>query len=421
MTKKRHHAKDKILSCSFCGKDQSLVGSLVAGPSVFICHDCITQCAGLVVENFSDELAPKISQLQKPKEMHAYLDRYITGQHQAKKILSVAVYNHYKRLIYQNCREDTSISKSNIMMIGPTGSGKTLIAETLAKELDVPFAIVDATTLTEAGYVGEDIESVLQKLLANCDFDVERAEQGIIYIDEIDKLSKRTETQNSGRDVSGEGVQQALLKMIEGSVISVPLKGEKRQSHQETVKINTENILFICGGAFAGLDNIVNKRSNESGLGFTASIKSISTNKKFATKLKSLETQDLINFGLIPEFVGRLSITAVLDELDAHDLIEVMTQPQNAILKQYQYMFSLEKCELAFTPEALEAIANVAIKKRTGARGLRTIVENLLLETMYDLPSMEDVYKIIIDKDVVLGIEPPHQYHYEKRMVQGYD
>ncbi len=422
MTTKRHQAKDKNLHCSFCGRDQSVVGSLVAGPSVFICHDCITQCSDLVFDNFADDLSPKISQLQKPKNIHAYLDKYITGQHQAKKVLSVAVYNHYKRLIYQNSRDDTSINKSNILMIGPTGSGKTLIAETLAKELDVPFTIVDATTLTEAGYVGEDIESVLQKLLSDCDYDVERAEQGIVYIDEIDKLSKKADTQHSGRDVSGEGVQQALLKMIEGSVVSVSLKGGgRKQSHQETVKINTENILFICGGAFSGLDKIVEQRSDKSGLGFTASIKNISSNKKFAAKLSGLETQDLINFGLIPEFVGRLSISAVLDELDVHDLIEVMTQPQNAILKQYQYMFSLENCELAFTPEALEAIANTAIKKCTGARGLRTIVENLLLETMYDLPSMEDVYKIVIDKDVVLGIESPHQYHYEKRMVQGYD
>ncbi len=421
MTKNRHQKNKQSLCCSFCGRDQSQVGSLVAGPSVFICHDCIQQCSGLLGEDINSSFAPLIEKLDKPHDIHAYLDSYITGQYQAKKVLSVAVYNHYKRQLFKNCKDETSIAKSNILMIGPTGSGKTLIAQSLAKKLDVPFAIVDATTLTEAGYVGEDIESILQKLLTSCDFDVEKAEHGIIYIDEIDKLSSRADTHHSGRDVSGEGVQQALLKMIEGNVVNVPIKNGSRQSHQETIKIDTSNILFICGGAFAGLDKVVEKRDESSGLGFTANIKQIKSENKFGAKLKSLETQDLISFGLIPEFVGRLSITAVLDELDAHDLIEVMTQPKNALLKQYQYMFTMEDCELAFTPEALEAIANMAIKKRTGARGLRTIVENILLETMYDLPSMKDVYKIVIDKDVVLGIEPPHQYHYEQRLVQGLD
>ena len=418
MTKKSHHKLDK-LCCSFCGRDQSVIGSLVAGPSVYICHDCIRQCSGLLIDELGNSLVPMVAELQKPKEIHAYLDKYITGQNQAKKVLSVAVYNHYKRMLYKSSGDETSINKSNILMIGPTGSGKTLLAQSLAKKLDVPFTIVDATTLTEAGYVGEDIESILQKLLTSCDYDVEKAEQGIIYIDEIDKLSKRADTHHSGRDVSGEGVQQALLKMIEGSVVNVPIKNGSRQSHQETIKINTENILFICGGAFAGLDKVVEQRTEKSGFGFTANVKQIDSGHKFAAKLKGLETQDLINFGLIPEFVGRLSVTAILDELDAHDLIEVMTQPQNALLKQYQYMFTLEDCELAFTPEALETIANIAIKKRTGARGLRTIIENLLLETMYDLPSMEDVYKVVIDKDVVLGIEPPHQYHYEQRRKRG--
>lgn len=418
MTTKRHQ-DTKTLCCTFCGRDQSIVGSLVAGPSVYICHDCIRQCAGLLDDEQTESMVPLVAELQKPKDIHAYLDSYITGQHQAKKVLSVAVYNHYKRMLFKSSGDETDINKSNILMIGPTGSGKTLLAQSLAKKLDVPFTIVDATTLTEAGYVGEDIESILQKLLTSCDYDVEKAEQGIIYIDEIDKLSKRTDTHHSGRDVSGEGVQQALLKMIEGSVVNVPIKNGSRQNHQETIKINTKNILFICGGAFAGLDKIIEQRSEKSGLGFTANVRQINSNHKFAAKLKGLETQDLIHFGLIPEFVGRLSVTAVLDELDAHDLIEVMTQPKNALLKQYQYMFSLEDCELAFTPEALEAIANMAIKKRTGARGLRTIIENLLLETMYDLPSMEDVYKIVIDKDVVQGIEPPHQYHYEQRLVQG--
>ncbi|THB70027.1 MAG: ATP-dependent Clp protease ATP-binding subunit ClpX [Gammaproteobacteria bacterium] len=421
MTTKRHQ-KDMKFCCSFCGRDQSLVGSLVAGPSVYICHDCIKQCSGLLTEELSESIAPLIAELQKPKELHTYLDKYITGQNQAKKVLAVAVYNHYKRLLYKNLNEETNINKSNILMIGPTGSGKTLLAQSLAKKLDVPFTIVDATTLTEAGYVGEDIESILQKLLTSCDYEVEKAEHGIIYIDEIDKLSSRADTHHSGRDVSGEGVQQALLKMIEGSVVNVPVKGgNKHGTHQEIIKINTENILFICGGAFAGLEKVIEKRGENSGLGFTASIKQINSGHKFAAKLKGLETQDLIDFGLIPEFVGRLSVTAILDELDAHDLIEVMTQPQNALLKQYQYMFSLEDCELSFTPEALETIANLAIKKRTGARGLRTIIENILLETMYDLPSMEDVYKIVIDKDVVLGVEPPHQYHYQQKLVQGLD
>ncbi len=419
MTKKRHQKNQ--LCCSFCGRDQSVVGSLVAGPSVYICHDCIKQCSGLLGNELNDTIAPLVAELLKPKEIHAYLDKYITGQDQAKKVLSVAVYNHYKRLLFRHSDEGTKLHKSNILMIGPTGSGKTLLAQSLAKKLDVPFTIVDATTLTEAGYVGEDIESILQKLLTNCDYDVEKAEQGIIYIDEIDKLSKRADAHHSGRDVSGEGVQQALLKMIEGSIVNVPIKNGARHGHQETIKLNTENILFICGGAFANLDKVIEQRSEKSGLGFTASIKQIKSGHKFAAKLKGLETQDLINFGLIPEFVGRLSVTAILDELDAHDLIEVMTQPQNALLKQYQYMFAMEDCDLAFTPEALETIANMAIKKRTGARGLRTIVENILLDTMYDLPSMEDVYKIVIDKDVVLGIEQPHHYHYDQRLVQGID
>ena len=412
-------SSDKPLYCSFCGKSQHETRKLIAGPSVYICDECIDLCNEIIRDEVQGE-APGTpsSELPIPSEIAAILDQYVIGQQKAKRTLAVAVYNHYKRLRHKGDKDDVELTKSNILLVGPTGSGKTLLAQTLARLLNVPFVMADATTLTEAGYVGEDVESIIQKLLAACNYEIDKAQTGIVYIDEIDKISRKADNPSITRDVSGEGVQQALLKLIEGTVASIPPQGGRKHPNQDFVQVDTTNILFICGGAFDGMDKVIRNRSERSGIGFGAEVKG-ATDRSLSELFQDIEPDDLIKFGLIPELVGRLPVQATLDELDEATLVRILTEPKNALVKQYQKLFSMEGVELDIRPAALKAIARLALKRKAGARGLRSILEHALIDIMYELPGMKNVEKVVVDESVIEGTSKPVLVYADSPRVSG--